>query len=326
MHISEPAPDSFESLDPDTILNAVEHHTGLFLDGSLTPFNSYINRVYGVTDEEGNRYVVKFYRNYRWSDEALADEHIFLNDCTNFEIPVPITLGESPVGRSGGFRFSVFPRISGRTFDIESDEDWIRSGALIGRVHAAGRLKKAPHRTLCDPEHTTGQYINRLIAEKIVHPDCLSEFSAVCTESLERAKRAYRACAGSGADWGRIHGDCHRGNILRKSDGTLTILDFDDMMTGPAIQDLWLLLPGHLEDSRRELNLMLEGYEDFCSFDRPSAELVESLRFMRQIYFLNWCALQRNDPLFAERNPGWGEKAFWIRETGDLETQLDFLA
>lgn len=325
MNSSAQNADSFENLDPDTVLGAVETHTGLFLDGSITPFNSYVNRVYGVTDEDGCRYIVKFYRNNRWSDEALADEHIFLADCANFEIPVPITVGNSPVGCSGGFRFSVFPRIAGRTFDIETEEDWIRAGALIGRVHAAGTLRKAPHRTVCDPEHTTGEYIDRLLAEGAVHPDCLNDFTAVCRESLERAKRAYRAFAGSGTGWGRIHGDCHRGNMIQKSDGTLTLLDFDDMMTGPAIQDLWLLLPGHLEDSRRELNLMLEGYEEFCPFDRSSAELVESLRFMRQIYFLNWCALQRNDPLFAERNPGWGEKAFWIRETGDLETQLDFL-
>ena len=35
------------------------------------------------------------------------------------------------------------------------------------------------------------------------------------------------------------------------------------MMIGPAVQDLWLLLPGRVNDSRRELALLLEGYEQF---------------------------------------------------------------
>ena len=124
----------------------------------------------------------------------------------------------------------------------------------------------------------------------------------------------------------RIHGDCHRGNILEHPDTGIVLIDFDDMMTGPAIQDLWLMLPGHIGDSMKEMNLILEGYEQFCDFDRRTIALVEPLRFMRHIYFLSWCSIQRQDPGFDQRFPGWGSRAFWLQETEDLSAQLLYLA
>jgi Ser/Thr protein kinase RdoA (MazF antagonist) len=37
------------------------------------------------------------------------------------------------------------------------------------------------------------------------------------------------------------------------------------MMRGPAIQDLWMILPGYAADSGREIRLLLSGYEEFSS-------------------------------------------------------------
>ena len=97
------------------------------------------------------------------------------------------------------------------------------------------------------------------------------------------------------------------------------------MMIGPAIQDLWLLLPDYYSNSKKEINLLLEGYEEFMPFDRKQLNLVEPLRFMRHIYFLAWQAIQRNDVGFEERNPNWGTKIFWEKEIIDLETQLEII-
>jgi Ser/Thr protein kinase RdoA (MazF antagonist) len=312
----------FDALTPDLILNAVEKHLGIFLDGGITPYNSYINRVFGVTDDNENAYIVKFYRPGRWSEDAIGDEHDFLFDCAELDIPVvpPLTgtAGYS-VGSEEGYLFAVFPRCRARTFDITSEEGWIRTGSVIGRMHRAGKKREARDRLRCNPQETTERYISSLTEKGLVHPDCLEDFSSICAEALRLIDPLF-----NGIQTHRIHGDCHRGNILENSGGII-LIDFDDMMNGPAVQDLWLLLSGHLSDSMQEMNLMIEGYEQFCEFDRSSLALVEPLRFMRHIYFLNWCATQHGDTGFDVRFPDWGTKAFWIKETEDLSGQLEYI-
>ena len=317
-------PKGFSGLTPDLVISAVEEHLGVFLDGMVTPYNSYVNRVFGLADEDGNHFIAKFYRPGRWSADAIAEEHAFLADCAEAEVPVvpPLPSREgSTLAAVEGFRFAVFPRVRARTFDITSDDDFTRLGRAVGRLHRAGRTRSAPHRLRCAPESTTARYIGDIEAAGLVHPDCRAEFAECCDEAL--AIVADRFAAVEPASMHRIHGDLHRGNVL--DSGALTILDFDDMMTGPAVQDLWMLLPGHMGDSRREMNLLLEGYEEFADFDRATVALVEPLRFMRHVYFLAWCAIQRNDEGFDARFPGWGGRAFWIAETEDLLAQLAIL-
>jgi Ser/Thr protein kinase RdoA (MazF antagonist) len=95
------------------------------------------------------------------------------------------------------------------------------------------------------------------------------------------------------------------------------------MMMGPAVQDIWLLLPGHAADCRRELTMLLDGYETFLDFPRGSLVLIEPLRFMRMIHFLAWRARQRHDHWFRREFPDWGTKSFWTREIEDLNAQAD---
>jgi Ser/Thr protein kinase RdoA (MazF antagonist) len=97
------------------------------------------------------------------------------------------------------------------------------------------------------------------------------------------------------------------------------------MMNGPAVQDLWMILPDHAEKSARELSLLLEGYSQFMPFDPSGLRLIEPLRFMRMIYFLAWTARQRDDGWFRANNPEWGTKSFWIRETRDLAEQAQLI-
>ena len=75
------------------------------------------------------------------------------------------------------------------------------------------------------------------------------------------------------------------------------------MMIGPAVQDLWLLLPDHAAQCRGSSALLVEGYEAFLPFDRRELELVEGLRFMRMVYFLAWRSKQREDRWFRESFP-----------------------
>jgi Ser/Thr protein kinase RdoA (MazF antagonist) len=180
----------------------------------------------------------------------------------------------------------------------------------------------------------------------LVHPDIEPEFIDVCTEALRRIKPLFgkqlsgreglpagdfpaagaAAAATGGLTLQRIHGDCHRGNILEHPDKGLLLIDFDDMMSGPVVQDFWLLLPGTYAESKREIGLLLEGYEDFSPFPLSDLHLIEPLRFMRMIHYLAWCARQRFDAGFAVQFPGWGTRAWWSREIEDLRRQLERLA
>jgi Ser/Thr protein kinase RdoA (MazF antagonist) len=319
----------FESLSPALIVKSTEDAYGLVLDGTLESYTSYVNRVYGMRSEDGARLIAKFYRPGRWAREAIMDEHLFLLDCAEAELPViaPLagtdgaTLHETrSEDGSQVFFFALFPRAGGRTFEADAADDLVRLGSLLGRCHAVAARRDAPHRAVCSPQALTEAFVQELVSEKLVHPDCLKDFQAVCADTLEAIAPLFE-----GAVNRRIHGDCHRGNIIDRPSLGLALIDFDDMMMGPPVQDLWLVLPGHAAQSRREIDLLLEGYERFATFDRTSLRLIEPLRFMRIIYFLAWRARQRADYWFRESFPDWGTEAFWIKETEDLRSQAQVI-
>jgi Ser/Thr protein kinase RdoA (MazF antagonist) len=332
-----PAPGSFDQLSPDSIAAAVEGSLGLGADGTISAYPSYVNRVYGLRLDDDREVIAKFYRPGRWSRACILDEHGFLRDSAAAELPVvaPMelaggeTLGELLLEDEAGessFLFALFPKMGGRNFDAESEEDWLRLGAVLGRLHAVGGLREAPDRLRCDPENLSLPLMRGLLNEGLVHPEFASEFRALCEEVF-----GYLGPRFATLEYRRIHGDCHRGNILDRLGSSrgpgegLLVIDFDDMMTGPAVQDLWLLLPDHAAECRRELGLLVEGYEAFLPFDRRELELVEGLRFMRMVYFLAWRSKQRNDMWFRESFPNWGDKAFWTTELEDLRDQAELV-
>ncbi len=321
----------FELLSPELALRAVETSYGLSLDGTLDSFSSYVNRVYAVREENGDRLVVKFYRPGRWQAQAIREEHQYLLDCARAELPViaPLpgldsgTLQEVKAAdedEEQQFLFALFPRTGGRTFETDTDKDFLRLGSLLGRCHAVGAASQAPNRLACDPRSTTAAYVQELLADGLVHPKWRDDFAAVCAETLGLITPFF-----TDVPHQRIHGDCHRGNIIDRPNRGLVLIDFDDMMMGPPVQDLWLILPGPLADSGRELEIVLEGYAKFAAFEARTLALIEPLRFMRMIYFLAWRARQRNDFWFRRSYPDWGNEAFWITEIEDLRTQADVI-
>lgn len=309
----------FDNLTPDRILDAVEQGMDCELTGLTAPLPSYINRVYELQSVMGERLIAKFYRPGRWNRAALQDEHDFVLDCAAHEIPVvaPLELATSgTVGEYDEILYSVFPKKSGREMDLHTDEGWRRLGSIVGRIHLAGAEREAPNRLRMHPESTTVPEINLLTTGGFMSPHQSERIRDVANRIVEIALREFE-----GVELQRIHGDCHRANILERPDEGLMVIDFDDMVMGPAVQDVWLLLPGHANRTRREINLILEGYEQFVEFDDRQLRLVEILRAMRIIYFLAWCSTQVDDFKFRANFPDWGSDAFWQREIADLEHQ-----
>ena len=313
----------FEHLLPDVLLDAVEQALGQRMTGLATPLPSYINRVYEVETMDEERLIVKFYRPGRWSLEALQEEHRFVLDCEKDEIPViaPMVLsnGET-LFEADGIYFTLFPKRFGRQLEINSVKDWLRVGRLLGRLHVAGSREDAQYRTNLHPEQSTEQHIAQLIEGEFITPRHMDAFQQVSTEILELITDLF-----DDTEFIRIHGDCHCGNLLKRPGEGLMVIDFDDMMVGPPVQDMWILLPDHANNSRHELDLLLHGYEQFREFDHFSIRLIEPLRAMRIIYFLAWCSQQIDDFKFQAMYPDWGSDTFWQREVTDLTSQLQII-
>ncbi len=314
---------SFEDLNPEFFIDAVEVSLGIRMTGLAIPLTSYINRVYELQAMDGRRFVTKFYRPGRWSKEALIDEHNFVLDCKEAEIPViaPLVLKTGKtLGEINGIYFAIFPKRLGRFFEICSDEDWKRIGNILGRLHTVGACRKGNARIKHSPMSSTLDEIDFLKDGMFVSSRYSSEFESLTNEILSTIGDLFED-----TEYIRTHGDCHCGNILHRPGEGIMLIDFDDMMTAPPVQDMWLLLPDYAPNSKKELKLIVNGYTQFRDFDISSLKLIEPLRMMRLLYFLAWCAKQEKDLKFRSNFPNWGTDSFWREEIGDLRKQLDII-
>lgn len=310
--------DHYSKLTPDIFLNTLEKSLDKKLTGLARSLPSYINRVYEIQADDGSFFVAKFYRPGRWSMEALQDEHLFLADCEEVEIPVvcPCKLSNGKtLDNLNEIMFTVFPKKAGRQFDIESDENWVRIGTLLGRLHNVGKKRSAPSRLTLTPEKTTRIYIDQLVSDSIT--DKWKEaYGDICSRIIDFITPHFE-----GQETIRIHGDFHVGNILHRPGQGLMIIDFDDMMNGPPVQDFWLLMPELYPACQKHLEKLIKGYGQFRDINPRSPLLIEGLRAMRMIYFTAWCSMQRSDFQFQTKFPDWGTDSFWAREVRDLRVQ-----
>lgn len=313
--------ENFDKLSPELIWQAVEAATGERLTGYISTFTSYINRVYELETVSGSRIIAKFYRPGRWSYDALCDEHDFMFDCVEAELPVvaPTLLKDGcSIGECEGIYFTVFPKMAGRQYELNGELDWVRAGRLLGRLHQVGEKQIAPDRIELHPETSLLDDIDSLLVNQIVPTHFQKSFKSVTDQLVDLTIPLFEDVDGL-----RVHGDAHRSNFIDRLDGNVYMIDFDDMMMGPAVQDMWLILPDHIDLCQREINLLLEGYQAFRPFNRKELSLIEPLRAMRMIYFTSWCASQENDNNFKKKFPNWGNDSFWRKEVHDLQLQID---
>ena len=318
MKTSSPTP--YADLSPDRVLDAVDS-IGLPTDGHLLALNSYENRVYQVGVDEAEPVIAKFYRPGRWSDAAILEEHAFSQELADAEIPaVPpyATLGRT-LHEHRGHRFSLSSRHGGRTPELEDAAvlEWL--GRLLGRIHAIGAVTPFQHRPTLDIEAFGTRPRDLLLAGGWVPKDLLPAYSSVVDQALE----GVHACFERAGDYTaiRLHGDCHRGNLLWTDRGP-HFVDFDDARMGPAVQDLWMLLSGERPDQTRQLADVLAGYEDFCDFDHRELHLIEALRTLRQIHYAAWLAGRWEDPAFPAAFPWFNTQHYWQDHILALREQI----
>ena len=311
----------FFALTPEAVLDAVEAG-GYEPTGHVTPLTCLENRVFDVRLESGRHVVVKFYRPGRWGRDAILEEHGFLAGLREAEIPVcaPIAFADGEtLHEVEGIRYAVWPRTGGRAPTEFSDEEIAVLGRLLARVHNVGAAGDAPHRLRLDTQTVARDPLDFLVDREFLPAECERRYRS----AVDRVAALYD-------EWSarvpvhRIHGDCHVGNLLRGDEGWF-FLDFDDFVVGPAVHDVWMLLPGRDAEGARQRALLIEAYRQFREFDSRWLRLVEPLRAFRFVFYAAWIARRWDDSAFPAAFPHFGSPSYWENETRDLEDLVERL-
>ena len=218
-----------------------------------------------------------------------------------------------------GFRYAIYPRRGGQWPELgtSDDREWI--GRFLGRIHLIGASRTFAHRPRLSAQALGRDSYEYLLSEERIPEYVAHRYERVAGELLDLVEDKFEL-VGPYRNI-RIHGDCHRNNVLWTDAGP-HFVDLDDCMTGPAVQDLWMLLAGNAEEMKAQLKDILEGYSQFADFDHEQVMLIEPLRALRMIHYTAWLARRWHDPAFPRAFPWFGEVRYWEHHVSELEEQL----
>lgn len=316
-------------------MNALEE-AGFSPTGEFTQLNSYENRVYDLQLEKAfqanhqnihqniSRIVAKFYRPGRWSVDALKEEHEFLFDLQKEGVPVVAPL-QFQEGKSllsfAGMNVAFFPKFSGRMPEEFLGDDLYQVGRRLAQIHNVGARKDFKHRAVIG-EFPFSMEDNLDLLMKWVAPEVRDRYEDAVLEVIDVLRESLDFDS-----FIRIHGDCHRGNLLQAMTGTLSptgsprreffFVDFDDSAMGPEVQDFWMLFSGI--ESQDEQDLILSGYEELREFPHSQMALIPWLRGLRIFTYAAWIARRWDDPSFPKLFPEFNSYTYWAEETEALE-------
>ncbi len=316
----------YTRLTPDAVIAAVES-TGRLSDARILALNSFENRVYQVGIEAAEPVIAKFYRPGRWSVAQIDEEHRFTRYLYQHDVAAvpPLELDADDayptLAEYDGFTFALYPRQGGRAPELDNLDHLHELGRFIGRLHITGHDFRFEHRRRLTTTAARDN-VDFLLTAGFVPPDLEASYRAVTAMIVDELERT----PVDAGDYAQIslHGDCHSGNVLWR-DERPHFVDFDDAVTGPAIQDLWMLLSGDVPARQRQLVEILEGYETFRAFDLRELRLIEPLRAMRVLHFNAWIARRWDDPAFPLAFPWFNTPRFWsdyILELKELLAEL----
>jgi Ser/Thr protein kinase RdoA (MazF antagonist) len=318
----------YDTLTPDAVMDALAS-VGLHGDGRLLALSSYENRVYQVHLEDdfagASSVVCKFYRPARWSEAQILEEHAFAAELAAAEVPVvaPLAPGGRTLHRHGDFLFSVSPWRGGRPPELDDAEvlEWI--GRFLARMHVVGARQPFATRPAIDPAGFGDEPREWLLAHQAIPLEVEAEWTRGVDLALAQVRRAFAEGQEAGVRTLRLHGDCHPGNILWTPGAGPHFVDLDDARSGPAVQDLWMLLSGDRAQRQKQLGPLLDGYEQMREFDRAELALVEPLRTLRLVHYSAWLARRWDDPAFPRAFPWFGTPDYWRGQVLMLQEQLE---
>ena len=311
----------FTSLSPDLIIDGLES-VGFDVDSGLLALNSYENRVYQFHDRNMEKFVTKFYRPQRWSDAQLLEEHQFGFELDAQEIPViaPLKVNGKSLFAYKGYQFVVYPCRGGRIFEVDNLDQLEWMGRFVGRMHAVGAQRKFEHRLTFSTDEMLYQARDIIADSGFVPSSLITPFFTILDIVIKEAANQYQPTTEI-----RLHGDCHAGNILWREKEGPHFVDLDDCRTGPAIQDLWMMLSGDRQQQLLQIDTILSGYEEFFAFENSQLTLIESLRTMRVVNYMAWLCKRWKDPAFPRNFPWFDSEKYWEQQILMLKEQMSAL-
>lgn len=311
---------SFFSLDPAKVLLAAES-AGFYPTGEFTQLNSYENRVFDIKLEEGLKnnlgcnVIAKFYRPQRWSKAAILEEHEFLLSLQAEGIPAIAPLiqnHDSTLLEVDDMFVAFFPKVLGRMPQEFLAGELQKVGRLMAQVHNIGARKDAPHRPVLDTSYYGGWYTLDFLQDWIT-PELRERYTIAAEDILYAIDDLFDP-----SEFIRIHGDCHKGNLLNNGK-QFFLVDFDDFVNGPVIQDFWMLLSGDADSLGEEKRQIIEGYEELREFPDHQWSWVPLLRGLRIISYAGWIAKRWQDPSFPRLFPEFNTFRYWAEEVEAIE-------
>lgn len=313
----------FAQLNPTVILDAVES-IGFLCTGSLLALNSYENRVYQVGIEGAEPIIAKFYRPHRWTSAAILEEHQFSLELIQHEIPIiaPLIINDETLYHHHDFSFALFPRRGGHALELDNSQQLEWMGRFIGRLHRVSACKSFKHRIQLNTQNYGYEPYEFLLKQGFI-PDYLkANFCTTVERALDKVKEIFKSVGVVSQI--RLHGDCHAGNVLWSESGP-HIVDLDDCLLGPAIQDIWMLLSGEPQHMDVQLTQILQGYCEFHDFNPRERHLIEPLRTLRMLHYSAWLAKRWTDPAFPLSFPWFNTAVYWQNQIVHLNEQIELL-
>lgn len=334
----------FYNLNPNQILSTAEQN-GFNPTGELIQLNSYENRVFEIRleahqdigrqskESPSEAIIAKYYRPGRWKPETLLDEHNFTLELKNESLAVanPLNL-KNPIvtettlsgkkiayktlGEDHGIYYAYFEKVRGRLVQEFTLMQYKKIGRWLAQLHNAGRKAEAAHRAQLGPTlDSKWEQLEQLL--HMVSPEVVNRYEKAAVQIFESLDEELKY-----HPYIRIHGDLHRGNILESATGEIVVVDFDDMINGPVIQDFWMLLPTDDYVLSKEFLALKEAYSELSEFPEDQLQLIPFLRGYRIINYAIWIMLRWKDPSFPRLFPNFGTYSYWAEETESLEKIL----
>ncbi len=314
----------YAGLTPDIVMDAIES-IGFRCDARILELNSYENRVYQIGIEDDDPVIGKFYRSGRWTSAAIIEEHEFTQELADEEISVVPPLMPKP-GKTlyeyDRYRFALYPRRGGRAPELDDLNCLKILGRFIGRIHSVGGRKGFRHRPRLSVQEYGIDARIFLLENDFIPAELIPAYESVTEGLLTDVENSMAAFPWRAI---RLHGDCHMGNVLWRDD-TPHFVDFDDTRSGPAIQDLWMMLSGDSSSQSVQMSAILEGYQDFAEFDFSELRMIEPLRTLRMMYHAAWLARRWDDPAFPRAFPFFNTGRYWSEHILELREQWSKLS
>lgn len=324
---------NFFDLDPNVICQSAEKH-GFIPTGEILQLNSIENRVFDIRLEiedtadlqaelatgdqiikQRQSVIAKFYRPERWSEATIMDEHNFEIelDAETLKVAAPIVLKNGKtVDYFENIPFAFFEKIRGRLIQEFTPSHFKQIGRWLAQLHNIGESKVAMNRFEFGPT-TEFKW------------DALENMRSVIalevqTEYIRNAKILFEELDDRLQDFNylRIHGDLHRGNILESPDG-LVVVDFDDFLNGPAVQDFWMLFQEEAYQDTDEYDQFVSGYEELRLFPFDELSLIPMLRAYRVVSYSAWIHKRWSDPSFPRLFPQYETYNYWAEQNEELK-------